>query len=188
MRLSIGIAALATSLAFPAVAADSYTVDPSHTYPSFEINHLGFSIQRGSFHGSAGKITLDTAAKTGSIDIVVDTASINTGHAKRDEHLRGEDFFNVEKHPTMTFKSRKLRFSGDKLVGADGELTLLGVTRPVSLAVDWFVCGQNPITKKPVCGANATTTIKRSEYGMTTYVPAVGDEVKIAIQVEAVKD
>jgi polyisoprenoid-binding protein YceI len=181
-------AALALTVPFAAAAADSYTVDPTHTYPSFEINHLGFSITRGSFDKSEGKITLDTAAKSGSIMITVDTASINTGLGKRDEHLRGEDFFNVTKFPTMTFKSSKLRFSGDKVVGADGELTLVGVTKPVSLTVDWFNCGTHPINKKAVCGANATTTIKRSDFGITYAVPAVGDEVKIAIQVEAFKD
>lgn len=181
-------AALALAVPFAAVAADSYTVDPTHTYPSFEVNHLGFSITRGSFDKSEGKITLDTAAKSGSIMITVDTTSINTGLAKRDDHLRSEDFFNVAKFPTMTFKSTKLRFSGDKVVGADGDLTLLGVTKPVTLNVDWFACGTHPINKKSVCGANATTTIKRSEYGLAAYVPAVGDEVKIAIQVEAFKD
>ncbi len=188
MKRTLAALAIALPLSAPAFAADSYTVDPGHTYPSFELNHLGFSIQRGSFDKSAGKITLDTAAKSGSIDITIDTASINTGHGKRDDHLRSEDFFNVAKFPTMTFKSTKLKFNGDKVVGADGELTLLGVTKPVSLNVDWFVCGTHPINKKAVCGANATTTLKRSEFGLAAYVPAVGDEVKIAIQVEAFKD
>ena len=188
MKLALIAAATSLALTAPAFAADSYTADPTHTYPSFEINHLGFSTTRGSFEKSQGKITLDPAAKSGSIDITVDTASISTGLAKRDDHLRGEDFFNVAKFPTMTFKASKLRFSGDKLVGADGDLTLLGVTKPVSLTIDSFVCGNHPMNKKPLCGANATTTIKRSEWGMKAYVPAVSDEVKIAIQIEAFKD
>jgi polyisoprenoid-binding protein YceI len=180
------LASLATTTA--AVAADSYTADPTHTYPSFEISHLGFSTTRGAFHKAAGKVVLDTAARSGRIDITIDTASINTGLGKRDDHLRGPDFFNAEQFPSITFASSKLKFNGDKLVGAEGELTMLGVTRPVSLTVDSFVCGTHPMNKKAVCGANAVTTIKRSEWGMKTYLPAVGDDVKIAIQIEAFKD
>lgn len=188
MKFNLAAIAVAATLTSAAHAADSYTVDPTHTYPTFEVNHLGFSISRGTFHKSSGKIMVDTAAKSGMIDISIDTASLNTGLAKRDDHLKSDEFFNVAKFPAMTFKSSKLKFNGDKLAGADGELTLLGVTKPVTLNVDWFACGNHPIAKKPVCGANATTTIKRSEFGMGAYVPAVGDEVKIAIQVEAFKD
>lgn len=179
---------LSASCAVPAFAADTYTADPTHTYPSFEINHLGFSITRGTFLKSSGKVTLDPAGKTGSIDVAIDTASISTGFAKRDDHLKGEEFFNVAKFPTMTYKSSKLKFNGETLVGADGELTLLGVTKPVSLTVDWFKCGAHPMNKKALCGANATATIKRSDWGLAAYVPAVADEVKIEIQIEAYKD
>jgi polyisoprenoid-binding protein YceI len=178
----------AAAFASPVLAADSYTVDSSHTYPGFEISHLGFSVMRGTFDTTTGKITLDPAAKTGSIEISIDTASLDTGHAKRDEHLRTDEFFNVAKFPTMTYKATKLRFNGDKLAGADGELTLLGVTKPVALTLTHFHCGPHPMNKKQVCGANATASIKRSEFGMATYVPAVGDEVKISIEVEAFKD
>lgn len=188
MKHTIATIVVAATFAGPALAADSYTMDPAHTYPSFEVNHLGFSVSRGSFQKSSGKIMLDNAAKSGAIEVNIDTASLNTGWTKRDDHLKSDEFFNVAKFPTMTFKSSKLKFNGDKLVGADGDLTLLGVTKPVTLNVDWFACGNHPIAKKPVCGANATTTIKRSEFGMNTYVPAIGDEVKIAIQVEAFKD
>jgi len=177
-----------TALALPAAAADSYTVDPSHTYPNFEINHLGFSTMHGRFGATTGKITIDAAARSGSIDITIDATSIDTGHAKRDAHLKSEEFFNVGKFPTLAYKASKLKFDGDKLSGADGELTLLGVTKPVSLAITAFRCGPHPMNKKQMCGANATTTIKRSEFGLSTYVPAVGDEVTISIEVEAVKD
>jgi len=177
-----------TALALPAAAADSYTVDPSHTYPNFEINHLGFSTMHGRFGATTGKITLDTAAKSGSIDITIDATSIDTGHAKRDTHLKSDEFFNVAKFPTLSYKASKLKFNGDKLSGADGELTMLGVTKPVSLAVTAFNCGPHPMNKKPMCGANATATIKRSDFGLSTFVPAVGDEVKITIEVEAGKD
>ena len=190
MTLKTQLAAFLISAAFalPAAAADSYTVDPDHTYPNFEINHLGFSTMHGRFGATTGKIVLDTAAKSGSIDITIDATSINTGHAKRDTHLKSEEFFNVGKFPTLAYKATKLNFSADKLTGADGEMTLLGVTKPVSLAVTAFQCGPQPMNKKQMCGANATATIKRSEFGLSTYVPAVGDEVKITIEVEALKD
>jgi polyisoprenoid-binding protein YceI len=180
MNLKTQLAAflISAALALPAAAADSYTVDPAHTYPNFEINHLGFSTMHG----------LDTAAKSGSIDITIDATSIDTGHAKRDTHLKSEEFFNVGKFSTLAYKATKLKFNGDKLTGADGELTLLGVTKPVSLAVNSFNCGPHPMNKKQMCGANATATIKRSDFGLSAYVPAVGDEVKITIEVEAVKD
>lgn len=188
-RTIAALAMFAATASLPAAAAQqSYTVDPAHTYPSFEINHLGFSTMRGTFDTTRGKIVLDTEGKGGSIEITIDAASIDTGHAKRDEHLRNEEFFNVEKFPTLTYKATRLKYEGDKLVGADGELTLLGVTRPVSLTITSFNCGAHPINKKQACGANASATLKRSEFGMNAYVPAVGDEVKISIEVEAFRD
>lgn len=180
--------ALASTLSVSAFAADSYTIDPRHTFPSFEVSHLGFSIQRGRFNTSAGKITLDTAAQSGSIAVSIDAASIDTGLAELEKHIQSEEFFDVAKYPTITFTSKNLKFDGDKLVGANGDFTLHGVTRPVSLQIDHFRCAPHPMNKKPTCGANATATIKRSEFGIAKYVPAVGDEVKIAIQVEATKD
>ena len=188
MKTQLAAVLLTAAFALPASAADSYTVDPAHTYPNFEINHLGFSTMHGRFGATTGKITLDTAAKSGSIDITIDATSIDTGHAKRDTHLKSEEFFNVGKFPTLAYKSTRLKFKGDKLSGADGELTLLGVTKPVSLTINAFNCGPHPMNKKPMCGANATATIKRSEFGLSTYVPAVGDEVIITIEVEATKD
>lgn len=178
----------AAALATPALAADSYSIDPRHTYPVFEVSHLGFSTQRGRFNKVSGRITLDAAAKTGSIDVTIDTASIDMGLEDWDKHMKGEDFFHVEKHPTMSFKADKLVFKKDKPVEAQGSLTLLGVTRPVKLAISHFHCGVHPINKKEVCGADAGTTIKRSEFGMTKYLPGVGDEVRILIAVEAFKE
>src|SRR4249919_3389270 len=162
MNLKTQIAAflVTAALALPVAAADSYTVDPAHTYPNFEINHLGFSTMHGRFGATTGKITLDAAARSGSIEITIDATSIDTGHAKRDAHLKSEEFFNVGKFPTLAYKATKLKFDGDKLTGADGELTLLGVTKPVSLALTSFNCGPHPMNKKPMCGANATATIK----------------------------
>jgi polyisoprenoid-binding protein YceI len=180
--------AITSTLSVSAFAADSYTIDPRHTFPSFEISHLGFSFQRGRFNSSAGKITLDTAAQSGSIAVTIDAASVDTGLAELEKHIMSEEFFDVAKYPTITFTSKNLKFDGDKLIGANGDFTLHGVTKPVSLQIDHFRCAPHPMNKKPTCGANATTTIKRSEFGIIKYVPAVGDEVKITIQVEATKD
>jgi polyisoprenoid-binding protein YceI len=170
--------------------ADSYTVDPRHTFPSFEIDHLGFSIQRGRFNQTEGKITLaPDSASGGSIDIAIDAASISTGLADLEKHLRGEDFLDVARFPKILFKSKQLTFDNKgQLTGAEGDLTLHGVTRPVRLAVDRFHCGLNLISMKNVCGANATATIKRSDFGVDKYAPALADEVKVVIQIEAIKD
>ncbi|WP_374089963.1 YceI family protein [Methylomicrobium lacus] len=179
---------VAATFSFSVAAADSYTVDPRHTFPSFEIDHLGFSIQRGRFNQTEGRITLAPASASGSIDIVIDAASISTGLADLEKHLRGEDFLDVARFPKILFKSKQLAFDKEKLVGADGDLTLHGVTRPVHLTVDRFHCGVNPISMKNVCGANATATIKRSDFDVDKYAPALADEVKVSIQIEAIKD
>ena len=185
----VAIAALAGALiSLPAWAVDSYTIDPNHTHPGYEISHFGWSTQRGRFDKATGKITLDRAAKTGSVDVVIEVASISTGVAKLDEHLKSEDFFNAAKYPNITFKSKSVHFSGDKPASVDGELTILGVTRPVTLTINAFQCAPNPFVKKEACGADATTSIKRSEFGIKTYLPGLGDDVKLLINVEAFKD
>ena len=171
-----------------AFAADSYTLDSSHSFPRFEINHFGFSTHRGQFNKTAGKLVLDRAAKTGSVEITVQTASIGTGDPKLEEHLRSPDFFNVEKFPTMVYKAKTIKFNGAVPASAEGELTLLGVTKPLTLTISRVVCAQHPFYKKEDCGAEVSGTLRRSEFGMMKYVPAVGDEVTLHIQVEALKD
>ena len=185
-KLLISIAVALLTL--PAHAADSYTIDSRHTFPVFEVNHLGFSTQRGRFNSSSGKITLDTTAKKGSVELVIETASLDMGLDKWDEHLKSDEFFNVAQFPTMRFVSDRLVFDGDNVVAAEGSFTLLGVTRPLTLTVSNFRCAPHPMLKKPACGADITATLKRSEFGMTKFVPAVSDEVKIFAPVEAVKD
>lgn len=183
------IALLITAASFSATAADSYTIDSRHTFPSFEINHLGFSMQRGRFNQTSGKVILDpNSASGGSIDVTIDTASISTGLAELEAHLRGKDFFDAEHYPQIKFVSTKLEFKKKELTAVDGLLTLHGVSKPVRLAVDHFYCGLNPIALKNECGVNATTLIKRSAFGVDKYVPMISDEVKIVIQVEASKD
>jgi polyisoprenoid-binding protein YceI len=169
-----------------ATAQEIYTIDPVHSQPMFEVQHMGFSLQRGSFAKATGTVLLDRAAKKGSIDVTIDTTSVRTIDPRLDAHVKSEDFFNVAAYPTMTFKSTRLIFDGDQLTGAEGELTMIGVTRPVTLKVANFVCGNHPVNKKPMCGAEATTTIKRSEWGMKYGTPkSVGDEVGITIPIEA---
>lgn len=185
---SIIAIALSSVIAVPAYAAESYTIDQTHTWPMFEVNHLGFSTQRGRFNKSSGKITLDTAAKKGSVDLVIGTDSLDMGFDKWDEHMKSEDFFNVGQFPMMHFTSDNLVFDGDKVVAAEGNFTLLGVTKPMTLTVSNFRCAPHPMNKKQTCGADISATLKRSEFGMTKYVPMVSDEVKISSPVEAIKD
>jgi polyisoprenoid-binding protein YceI len=179
---------LASLLAVPAYAADTYTIDPTHTWPMFEVNHLGYSIQRGRFNKTSGKITLDVAAKQGSVDLTIDTDSLDMGFAKWDEHMKGIDFFNVQQHPTIRFTSDKLLFDGEKVVGAEGKFTLLDTTRPITLSVSNFHCAPHPMIRKMICGAEIAVTIQRTQFGMAKYVPLVGDEVKIFSPIEAIKD
>jgi len=183
-------AALALIVAAPGAAAeDTYDLDPVHSQPMFEVRHMGFSLQRGAFGKATGKVALDRLARKGTIDVTIDTTSIKTIDPRLDAHVKGEDFFNVAKYPTMTFKSSNLIYDGDRVVGAEGELTMIGVTRPVALKVANFVCGDHPMNRKAMCGAEVTTTIKRFEWGMSYGIPkAVGDEVRIMIPVEAYKE
>jgi polyisoprenoid-binding protein YceI len=182
-------AAVFAAFALPAAAApETYTIDSRHTFPSFEVMHFGMSIQRGSFNKTSGKINVDREAKTGSVDVTIDAASVSTNEPKLGDHLRNQDFFNATAHPTITFKGTRFNFDGDKVKSVDGELTMLGVTKPVTLTAQHFNCGNHPMNKKAMCGAELTTTIKRSDWGMKYAVPAVADDVLLRINVEAYKD
>ena len=189
MNASAAIAVLAAALAIPAAAQDTYTIDPAHSRPSFEARHMGMTFQYGIFDKIAGKATLDRAARKGSVDVTIDVASIRSFDPRLDTALKSDKYFDVEKFPTITFKSSNMSFEGDRLVAIDGELTMHGVTKPVTLKVVDFTCGDNPFNKKPMCAANATATIKRSEFGMTTGIPtSSADEVRLVLPVEAYKD
>ena len=181
-------AALFVGLSGAVFAADTYTMDSNHVWPTFEINHMGLSTQRGRFDKTAGTITLDKATKTGSVEATIQTDSLNMGFAKWDEHIKSADFFDAAQYPTISFKSDKFSFDGDKLVTVDGQLTMHGVTKPVKLSIANFKCVPHPMLKREACAADITTTIKRSEWGITKYVPAVSDEVTIKIPVEAIKN
>lgn len=186
MKKIVAVAAL--SLApFVAQAADTYEIDPTHTFPTFEISHLGLSTFRGRFDKTSGTIVLDLAKKTGSVDVTIDANSVSTGVAKLDEHLKKPDFFDTAKYPTITFKSTAFKFDGDELDEVTGDLTMHGVTKSVTLDVDDFVCKPHPMRQTPACGADLEATIKRSDWGISTYSPNIGEEVKLKIEVEALK-
>lgn len=192
------LAVLAVAAALPltgAAAPENYTFDPLHTYVNFSVDHLGMSTLYGRFNKTAGKMTFDPAAKTGSLEITVETASIDTGDGdkasrprSRDDHLRQADFFNSAEFPRMTYKSTAAKFSGDNPTELEGQATLLGVTKPVTLKVERWRCGANPMSKKVMCGGNASGAIKRTDFGMKFGVPALGDEVKLMVEFEAYKD
>jgi polyisoprenoid-binding protein YceI len=188
MKKFITAVVLVSSVSVSAYAADTYSIDPNHTFPVFEVNHLGFSTQHGRFDKTSGTITLDMAAKKGGVDLTIETTSLDMGFPLWNEHLSADGFFNTAKFPTMTFKSNKLIFKDDKVVAAEGDFTMLGVTKPLTVTVNDFKCGDHPMLKKPMCGANISGTIKRSDFGMTKYVPAVSDDIKIHVPVEAYKN
>jgi polyisoprenoid-binding protein YceI len=162
---------LALSLPLSAIAADNYIIDPAHTYPNFTISHLGFSTMHGRFDQTSGTVTLDRSTKKGAIDISVKTASISTGHTKRENHLRGADFFNAAEFPSITYKSNVVHFTGDVPTSVEGNLTISGVSKPVTLTINSFKCGVHPFNKKNVCGAGASTQIKRSDFGINYLLP-----------------
>ena len=176
-------------LAVTAVAAPvNYTIDPDHTYPSFEADHGGLSTWRGKFNKTAGTIVLDRAAKTGSLDITIDATSLDFGYDKLNTHAKGPDMFDVEQYPTAVFKSNAVTFHGKDPVAVAGELTLHGVTKPVTLAINKFKCIMHPMLKREVCGADASANFNRSDFGIGYGVQmGFSPVVKLAIQVEAVK-
>ncbi len=179
--------ALFAALAGSAIAAPvTYGVDSSHTFPRFSYSHFGYSTQLSSFKNTSGKVVFDAEAKTGSVDITIDTKSVNTGFDDFNGHIQGEDFLDTAKFPTATFKSTKVVFEGDKPKSIDGVLTIKGVSKPVTLTVTSFQAMPHPMMKKPALGANAFTTIKRSEFNAGKFAPYVGDEVRIDIAIEAI--
>jgi polyisoprenoid-binding protein YceI len=189
MRTSLIAAALALSAFAGAASAQSatYAIDSSHTFSSFSYNHFGLSTQQSRFNTTTGTVSFDKAGKTGAVDVVIDMKTVETGFAAFNGHIQGEDFLDTAKFPTATFKSTKVVFDGDKPATVDGILTIKGITKPVTLKLTNFVSAAHPMNKKDAIGANATTTIKRSEFGAGKFAPAVGDDVTITIALEAIK-
>ena len=188
-RLSASLFAAAPPLSAGA-APESYTIDPYHSFPYFEAEHYGFAWIRGRFDKMAGKFTIDPAAGTGTVELSIQTITVTTGDNERgerlrsrDEHLRTPDFFNVAEFPSMSFRGNATKWSGDTPAVIDGELTLLGVTKPLTLTVIHWKCGPDPRTqgKRQMCGRNFASSFKRSGFGMKFLLPGVGDEVKLWI-------
>jgi len=183
---------IAAAFAFAALAISAsaapltYTVDGTHTFPRFSYSHFGYSTQLSRFDKTTGTVVFDAEAKTGSVDIVIDMKSVNTGFVDFNGHIQGEDFLDTAKFPQATFKSTKVVFEGDKPKTIEGNLTIKGVTKPVTLTVTSFQAMPHPMLKKPAMGANAFTTIKRTEFNAGKYAPYVGDEVRIDIALEAI--
>lgn len=181
------LAVLVLTIALPAWSApESYRVDPDHTIPAFEVTHLGLTYVRGLFRKASGHITLDRAGKTANLEIVIETATVATNLERRDKLIR--DWLKVEEFPTMVYRAKNLKFSGDEVVGAEGELTLLGITKPVQLSVTHFVCMVHPVNKRQMCGADGTAQIKRAEFGMSSLGNSVGEVVTVRFGVEAIRE
>lgn len=183
--IAVAIAASLSSAAF--AAPETFVLDANHTKPRFEYSHFGYSNQVSRFDTVTGKITIDRAAHTGAVDVTIDATSVSTGSAVFNGHIQGEDFFDTAKYPTITYKSDKMKFDGDKLVSVEGNLTIKGITRPVTLAVSTFMCMPHPMMKKEACGANATAHVRRSDFNMGKHAPYVSDEVTLSIPVESLK-
>jgi len=187
MKRLVIVTALAAFAATAQAAPETFVIDNSHTYPHFTYNHLGFSNQTHKFDKTSGKVILDRAAKAGSAIVTIDATSVNTGHALFNEHLQAADFFDTAKYPTITFKSDMMAFRGDQPVSLVGDLTIKGVTRPVTLAVSNFQCMQDPTFKLESCGAQATVTIRRSDFNMGKHAFLVSNDITLNLAIKAVK-
>lgn len=179
------LVAVASSAA--CAAPVSYTIDPDHTYPSLEMSHMGISVWRGKFTRSSGKVVLDREARTGTVEVRVDTDSIDFGHRGMKTFATSEDWLNVDKYPDMTYNGA-LRFAGDKPATVEGRLTLRGVTRPLTLKINTFGCIPHPLSRKEVCGADVDGELNRADYGMALYSDGDAGRIRLRIQVEALKD
>lgn len=189
MKIALPAAVLACVAATALARPVTYQIDPSHTYPSFAADHMGgLSVWRGKFTKSSGTIVLDRAKKTGTVDVTIDTGSIDFGNTALNAHAQGPDMFDVAKYPTATYKGRLTHFRNGAPTEVDGEFTLHGVTRPLKLHIDQFLCKVNPMSHKDTCGADARATFNRADYGID-----IGKQlgfrmaVKLAIQVEAIR-
>ena len=182
--------AVLTCAAVTAVAAPvTFQIDPAHTYPSFEADHMGgLSIWRGKFKRSSGTIVLDKENGTGTIDVTVDISSVDFGHDEMNENAKKPQIFDAVKYPTATYKGTLTGFKNGAPTLAQGEFTLRGVTKPLTLQINQFLCITNPMSKEYTCGADASATFNRADYGLD-YPKGYNFKmwVKLAIQVEAIR-
>ncbi|HWX32638.1 MAG TPA: YceI family protein [Steroidobacteraceae bacterium] len=189
MKIHYALLLLAFGVTSATAASTTYNVDPDHTHPSFEVDHFGgVSIWRGTFKKTSGTVQIDTAAKTGTVDVVIDTATIDFAHDKLNEHVSSPEMLDVAKYPTAEYKGRFVEFANGAPKTISGDLTLHGVTKPVTLTINTFKCFQNPMLKKQVCGADASGSFNRADFGVN-YGQQYGfkQDVLLRIQVEGVK-
>lgn len=188
MSKLLATALLSAAVVTPVFAAPAtYGVEPNHTFPRFSYTHLGFTTQQSRFDKTTGTVVYDKEGRAGSVDITIDTRSVSTGSALFNQHIQAEDFLDTAKYPNVTFKSTKINFDGDKPVSIEGDLTMKGITKRVTLTVTRFLAAPHPIQKKDTIGADAYTIVKRTDFNMGKYAPAVSDEVRIDIAIEALK-
>ena len=188
LSAAIVIAGAALSTTYAVAAPKVYVVDGSHTFPRFSYSHFGLSTLLSRFNNTTGTVIIDQAARTAEVNIEIDMTSVDTGFALFDEHIQGPDFFDTAQYPTATFKSSKAHFDGDTPVALDGELTIKGITRPVTLTVTSFTSMPHPMVEKDAIGADAHVVIKRSDFNAGLYAPHVGDEVTVSVALEAIKE
>lgn len=182
------IAAAVLAASTVSAQAATYAIDPTHTFVTFEISHFGTSTNRARFDKKQGTVEFDRAAKTGKVELTIDMASISSGTAAFDKHLKSADIFNVEAHPTAKFVADKFVFNGDKVAEVQGSLTLAGKTNPITLKATHFNCYDSPMLKREVCGGDFEATLVRSQYGVNYGLNwGFADNVRLVIQVEAVK-
>jgi polyisoprenoid-binding protein YceI len=179
--------ALLAAAGFAQAQSATYTIDPTHTFVNFEAKHFGTSTLRGRFDKKEGAVQFDRAGKSGKAEITIDIASVSTGVGPLDGHLKSKDFFNAAEFASAKFVSDKFVFDGDKVTEVTGSLTMLGKSNPVTLKATNFNCYQNPMLKREVCGGDFETTITRSQWGMSYGLPGIPDNIRLLIQIEAVK-
>lgn len=185
LRLSLLLLILNSGACF---AADRYLIDPEHTFSYFEYSHWGLSMQRSRFDTTTGSIEIDQDTESGRIDIEIDAASVSTGSDGFNQIMRSANFFDTANYPKISFKSSNLHFEEKQLTQVDGDLTIKGITHPVTLEINHFNCRFMLVYGKQVCGANGSAKILRSDYKLGRYVPFVSDAVTLHISVEAIKE
>ncbi|WP_341887887.1 YceI family protein [Variovorax sp. YR752] len=179
--------ALLAAAGFAQAQSATYAIDPTHTFVNFEATHFGTSTLRGRFDRKEGTVQFDRAGKSGKAEITIDLTSVSTGVGPLDGHLKSKDFFDAANNPTAKFVADKFAFNGDKVTEVAGTLTMSGKTNPVVLKASNFNCYQNPMLKREVCGGDFETTLVRSQYGITYGLPGIPDNIRLLIQIEAVK-
>jgi polyisoprenoid-binding protein YceI len=189
MKRTYPLLLLALAVTSATAASTTYNIDPDHTHPSFEVDHFGgLSTWRGTFKKSSGSVTIDPEAKTGTVDVVIDTATVDFAHDKLNEHASSPEMLDVTKYPTAEYKGKFVDFANGAPKSVTGVLTLHGISKPVTLTINSFKCIEHPMLKKQVCGADASGSFNRADFGVN-YGQQYGfkQDVLLRIQVEGIK-